>query len=68
MLKVMFFDNGHTAVFDGNLQMPELQVAWFQLWLKFLIEHGYSAENVQFVMPDGRLAQVDAESLRWSIA
>jgi len=51
---VIFFPNGNTAAVDhdGN-QMPQLQEAWFRLYVKFLVENGVDPLTIDFQMPQG---------------
>lgn len=56
-LEIMFFDNGNTAAFHGGKQVPELQRAWFNLFLNW-IDGAVDPAEVVFTMPDGRRAKV----------
>jgi len=53
-MKVLFFLNGNTAVFnDKGQQIHELQEPWFLLFVEFLKRHHHDPATVEFTMPDG---------------
>ena len=53
-MKVLFFPNGNTAVFDDEgHQIPTLQEPWFLLFVEFLKQHYLDPAIVEFTMPDG---------------
>lgn len=70
-MKVIFFDNGNTAVFDeqGN-QVPEMQESWLRLFLDYLeAEHREDPVELEITMPGGKRAKVfrTPNGLNWEI-
>jgi hypothetical protein len=67
-VKVLFFSNGNTGVFDEHgQQIPDLQRAWFELFVQFLAAHGHDPATVEFTMPRGERARWLPEYKNWSI-
>lgn len=58
MKHVLFFSNGLTAVSENGEQVPELQTAWFELYVQFLEAHGVDPSTVRFTFPNGWETQV----------
>lgn len=50
---LFFFSNGNTAVFDGNEQIPELQVSWFRLAIEWMRKQGVDVEHCEIMLPAG---------------
>ena len=67
IIKVMFFSSGVTAAFEGQEQIPELQVAWFKLYVDLLKEKGIKPEDVDFTMPDRQKVEYMPEYDNWKI-
>ena len=69
-MKVIFFPNGNTIVFENGKQVPELQQSWLLLYVKMLTEQGIDPTTVEFVLPDTRHADVfrlDGGRFNWDI-
>ena len=67
-MKVAFFNNGNTmAVREDGEQIPEFQVSWFGLYIKFLKENDIDCEFTTFIMPDGQKAEYDETYNNWTI-
>jgi len=58
MKEVLFFANGLTAVFEDGVQIADLQVSWFALYLGELAARGILPSEATFTMPDGNHAIV----------
>lgn len=57
--KIIFFDNGNTAVFDENgRQCADLQTPWLLAFVEFLTRMGEDAENFDIILPNGRKAKI----------
>ncbi len=54
--RVMFANNGNTAVMDKNGQIPELQESWLALFFKFLEAQGQDPQEFEFELPSGLMA------------
>ena len=59
-MKVIFFQNGNTAVIneENNEQVPELQKSWLLLFAEFLEDKGIDPTEVSYLLPQGRKAEV----------
>jgi len=57
-MKVIFFPNGNTVVFENGQQVPDLQESWFMLYVQLLAAIGIDPTEVEFVMPDANRAEV----------
>jgi len=58
-MKVIFFENGNTAVLDKNgKQMAELQQNWFLAFVRFLNNAGFDVEGIDFRLPGNKIAKV----------
>jgi hypothetical protein len=71
MKRVIFFPNGHTAVFDERgQQVPELQRAWIKLFAEFLDDHDEDPVEFEFTLPDGTKAKLfeTAAGYDWRIS
>ena len=69
-MKIIFFPNGDTVVFDRGRQVPELQEGWFRLYVGMLYSLGIDATQIEFVMPDAARAVVhetEGGGFGWSI-
>ena len=68
-MKVMFFPNGNTAVFDKEKQVPKLQISWFKQYIHFLVSIDTDPTEIEFTMPNGRKAKVfeTNEGYNWTI-
>ena len=67
-MKVFFFNNGNTMVFDeAGEQKPHLQKSWFKLYINFLKEKGIDCDATEFIMPDENKAEYDSGYDNWTI-
>lgn len=70
-MKVMFFPNGNTIVFQDGQQVPDLQrEGWFMLYVQMLASIGIDVEQIDFTMPDARRANIISQpdgSFNWMI-
>lgn len=58
-MKVMFFNNGNTMVFDNQgQQVEECQEPWLRLYADFLASKDIDPTKVSFEMPNGRSVKV----------
>ena len=51
--QVMFFDNGNTAIFDGEEQMVDLQKSWLRIFFEYMVDKGYNPEEFDYILPTG---------------
>jgi len=62
---ILFFDNGNVAVFDKQEKnIPSLNVSWAKIFVKFLIDQGYTKkqiEKVSFAFPGAKAAKYSAK-------
>lgn len=58
-VKLMFFDNGNTAVFnEQGEQIPELQQPWIRIFMRWLQSEGVEpGELKNITMPGGKRAE-----------
>ncbi len=73
-MKVTFYSNGNTVVFDEDgQQAAEYQEPWILLFANFLKEKGIDPLATTFIMPSGRSARIisatheDKEYFNWEI-
>ncbi len=58
MYRVMFIPWGQTYVSKDGKQVPELQVPWFEIFVKWLVEQGVDLKEVEFTLPSGQMAEL----------
>ena len=66
-MDIHFFSNGNTMVFEGGEQVPELQMSWLAMYIKFLKSKDINPESVSLTMPDGRKATYIEKYESWTI-
>jgi len=70
-MKVFFFDNGNTCVFDEeDKQVASLNEPWLLLYAKFLENSGIDPTEHEFKMPNMRVARIfktDDDNYNWRI-
>jgi len=57
-MKVIFFPNGNTIVFEKGKQVPDLQESWFMLYVGMVAAYGLDPTQMEFVMPNATRAEV----------
>jgi hypothetical protein len=69
-MKVAFFPNGGTIVFDDNgQQMPKLQTPYILMFADILAQNKIDPVDCEFILPDGRQARVfwTGEGWNWEV-
>jgi len=58
-MKVYFFDNGNSCVFnEKDQQVASLNKSWLLLYVEFLKSKGLNPTDFEFKMPNAKIAKI----------